>query len=138
MAGRPSGPKTRCSGQWTEARFNSFIKSALRGASRKWEPMQRCLKEARTRRGYYRCAGCDEEVPASIRIGNKKYKNAIADHIDPVIDPRKGHTTWDECIERMFVEIDGFQCLCKACHDEKCQEERDITKARRAKEKANE
>lgn len=135
MAGRPSGPKTRCGGQWTEARFNSFIKSALRGASRKWGPMQQCLKDARTRRGHYKCAGCKQEVPASIRIDNKRYKNAVADHIEPVVDPNVGFQGWDEVVKRMFVEKEGFQCLCKACHDKKCQEERDVEKARRAKEK---
>ena len=132
---RPSGEKTRCGGVWTEARFNSFIKSALRGASRKWGPMQQCLKDARTRFGYYRCAGCLQEVPASIKIGNKRHKNAVADHIDPVVDPVVGFVSWDEVIKRMFVEKDGFQCLCKACHDAKCQEETNIRKEQRRKDK---
>lgn len=136
MAGRPSGPKTRCGGVWTEARFNSFIKSALRGASRKWGPMQQCLKDARESRGMYRCAGCNTLGPPTIRIGNKRYKNAVADHIHPVIDPHVGFQGWDECVKRMFVEQEGFQCLCKECHDVKCAEEKTIEKARRASQKA--
>lgn len=134
---RPSGPKTRCNGQWTEARFNSFITSALRGASNRWAPKIQCLKDARTRRGYYRCAGCGEEVTATVVKDGKRHKNAVADHIEPVVDPHVGFVSWDEKIKRMFVEREGFQCLCKACHDAKCQEERDITKARRAGEKSN-
>ena len=135
---RPSGEKVKCGGQWTQARFNSFIKSALRGASRKWGPMQQCLKDARTRRGYYKCAGCEQEVPATIKVGGKRFKNAVADHIDPVVDPNVGFQGWDECVRRMFVEQDGFQCLCKECHDNKCQSEREIEKARRAKDKSDE
>jgi len=45
------------------------------------------------------------------------------DHIDPVV-PVTGFTTWDEVIERMFVEKDGLQVLCKACHKAKCDEEK--------------
>ncbi len=136
MAGRPSGPKTRCGGRWTEARFNSFIKSALRGASRKWAPIQDCQKEARVERGYYLCAGCKEKVPATIKEGRKRVKNIHVDHIVPIIDPNVGFTNWDDCIERMFCEKDNLQVLCKECHDVKCAEEREIEKQRRARLKA--
>lgn len=54
-----------------------------------------------------------------------RVKNVKVDHIDPVIDPTEGFTTWDEVIRRMFVEKDGLQVLCKKCHDEKTQDERD-------------
>lgn len=132
MAGRPSGEKTRCSGQWTEARFNSFIKSALRGASRKWKPLQDALKNAREERGFYRCASCKELVPATIKEGRKRVKNVHADHIVPIVDPRVGFTNWDDCVERMMCESDNFQALCKECHDKKCSEEKAMEKERRA------
>ncbi|MGJ8839566.1 HNH endonuclease, partial [Salmonella enterica subsp. enterica serovar Kentucky] len=125
-------------GQWTEARFNSFIKSALRGATRKWAPIQEALKDARVERGYYKCNACKAKIPATIKEGRKRTKNAIVDHIEPIIDPTVGFTTWDECIERMFCEKQNLQVLCKKCHDVKCAEERALEKARRAKEKANE
>ena len=104
----------------------------------KWGPIQRCKKLARTRRGYYKCAACEQEVPATLppkEGGKRRIKNAIIDHIEPVIDPYKGFQGWDEVVKRMFVEIDGFQCLCHACHQEKCAEERRIATERRQNEK---
>jgi 5-methylcytosine-specific restriction endonuclease McrA len=50
-----------------------------------------------------------------------------ADHIYPII-PIEGFDSWDKCIERAFVEKDGFQALCKECHHKKTQYE---NKARR-------
>lgn len=133
---RPSGPKTRCSGQWTEAKFTSFIKNNLRRATIKWAPIQETLKEARTRRGFYMCASCNQEVTASIKNDNgKRIKNAIVDHIQPIIDPAVGFTTWDDCINRMFCEKDNLQVVCHECHQEKSNEEKAIAKARRDKEK---
>jgi len=144
VGGRPAGEKTRCSGAWTQARYNSFIKSTLRRACVRWGPIQDCLKLARVRRGWYLCACCGEEVPATVKAviktgknagKEKRVKNAIADHIRPIIDPATGFTTWDECIENMFCELDNLQCVCHACHQVKCQEEKDITSARKLKEK---
>lgn len=133
---RPSGPKTRCSGQWTEAKFTSFIKNNLRRATIKWAPIQETLKEARTRRGFYMCASCKQEVTASIKNDNgKRIKNAIVDHIQPIIDPAVGFTTWDDCINRMFCEKNNLQVVCHECHQEKSNEEKAIAKARRDNEK---
>jgi len=137
---RPSGEKNRCSGQWTEAKFHSFIKSMLRQGTRKWAPIQQCLKEARVRRGWYLCAYCNQEVPATILTTlkngkTKRVKNAIADHLIPVVPPEVGFTTWDDLIEGMYCEIDNIKCCCHACHQVKCAEEAAIAKERRAKEK---
>jgi len=63
---------------------------------------------------HYECAECHNQFPA---------KEVAVDHIDPVV-PVTGFTTWDEVIERMFVEKDGLQVLCKACHKAKCDEEK--------------
>jgi hypothetical protein len=128
---RPSGEKTRCGGRWTEAKFNSFIKNQLRQASRKWAPIQDCLREARTRRGFYICAECGEEVPATVREGAKRRKNIYVDHEPPVVDPEEGFTTWDECVERMFAELPSFQALCYDCHSTKTKEETGIRTAAR-------
>jgi len=135
--GRPAGEKSRCSGAWTEAKFNSFIKNQLRGASRKWAPIGQVMREANRGRGLYLCAECGFIVPVSIKHGRKRTKNVLVDHEPPIVDPNVGFTTWDDCINRMFCEKDGLQVLCKDCHDKKSKIERDIATARRRKEKLN-
>jgi hypothetical protein len=109
--------KTRNSGQWTESRYFSFIKSALRGASTKWGPMHQCLKRARVGYGEYRCDQCGTIGPPS-----------LPPHIHPVIDPVKGFESWDVLIARLFVEEDGYQALCHKCHSEKSAEENALRK----------
>lgn len=125
--GRPAGPKTRNGGQWTEARFMSFIKSGLRATSRKWNPISVCQSNARVERGIYECASCKEHFPPTYKEGRKKVKNLFVDHIEPVVNPETGFTTWDEYIERLFCEVDNLQVLCGKCHDEKSMQERATT-----------
>jgi 5-methylcytosine-specific restriction endonuclease McrA len=129
---RTGGPKTRCGGLWTEAKYKSFIKGNLRSATRKWAPISKCLTNARTRRGFYLCNGCKQEVPNTIKDENgKRVKNALVDHINPIIDPAVGWVSWDETIERMFTEIENLQVLCHACHQEKSNAEKAVAKQRR-------
>jgi 5-methylcytosine-specific restriction endonuclease McrA len=117
--------KTRNGGEWTEARFRSFITSALRAASRRWPPKYKALKEAfvgkkvNSKTGkmamHYKCAECKKHfVAVDVQV----------DHIDPVVDPKKGFISWDVFIDRMFVEIEKLQVLCKPCHKIKTDEEK--------------
>lgn len=124
-----SKDKPYASGKWTKARFNSFIKSLLRSGTRRWGPIQDCKRQANVRRGFYLCASCKSEVPATIKIGEKRVNNAVVDHIDPIIDPNTGFTNWDDVIKRMFVEEDKLQVLCHKCHQLKTQQEREQRKA---------
>lgn len=106
----------------------------------KWGPKNAVKSEARTRRGFYLCNGCKQEVPATLppKPGNKRrINNAVVDHIEPIINPYVGFTTWDNVIERMFCEKEGLQLLCHACHSEKTKAETEIAKQRRANEKAS-
>ena len=118
----------RNGGSWTEARFHSFVKSALRAASSRWPPKYTALNEAfvdkrvndKTGRigKHYKCAKCLGIFPtAEVQV----------DHIDPVV-PLSGFNTWDELINRIFCEKEGFQVLCTECHKNKTHEERIIRK----------
>lgn len=119
-------------GKWTEARFNSFIKSLLRSGSRKWEPRYTVLNKAYVGQKinpssgrlckHYECQCCKKHFPS---------KMVQVDHIEPVIDPITGFTTWDEVISRMFCEEDNFQVLCIPCHTEKSNKEKALAKERR-------
>ena len=134
---RPSGPKVRCNGQWTEAKYTNFIKNQLRSGTRKWAPIHQCLKDARVGRGLYHCAGCDETVSGTMidPDKNKRVKNIFVDHTNPIVDPAVGFVDWNTFIENTFCELDNLQALCKKCHDEKTKEEREVATLRRRKEK---
>ena len=128
--------KPHNNGQWTTARLHSFVKGALRGACSKWGPISRCKQLARTRRGFYRCAECKQEISATLpdtyKSGKKKgqayrRKNAIVDNIKPIV-PASGFDSWDSVVERMFCELSNLQVLCHACHQVKCAEEREERK----------
>ena len=118
-------------GQWTAARFHSFIKGALRSASQHWGPKNEAKKAARIGRGVYMCAAYNRkahETTASLppKPGNKRrIDNAVVDHIEPVIDPEKGFVSWDETIKRLFCEESGFQVLCNDCHKNKTKDEQE-------------
>jgi len=125
-------------GTWSEARKKSFITSALRSALMRWGPKSLCLKNARVERGVYRCEICQELGAATLPAleGNKKRrKNAVVDHINPIVDPSVGFVDWNTWIARAFVEVDGLQVACWQCHTDKTNEERAIAKERRQKEK---
>lgn len=102
--------------EWTQARFNSFVKSALRSASRRWPPKYECLNEAcvgvkknkSTGRmaKHFKCAHCKKHFPA---------KGVEVNHIIPVV-PVTGFDSWDGIIARMFCPKEQLEVLCKPCH----------------------
>ncbi len=115
-------------GDWTIARFNSFVKSALRSASQRWPPKYQCLNAAKRgkkinwRTGklaeHYQCNSCSKEFPL---------KEVQVDHKNPIV-PVTGFVSWDEVINNMFCEQDNLQVLCKECHNTKSQVEKTLRK----------
>jgi 5-methylcytosine-specific restriction endonuclease McrA len=117
--------KKRNGGEWTDARFRSFVTSALRAASRRWPPKYKALKEAFVGRKtnkktgklamHYKCAKCKKHfVAADVQV----------DHVLPVVDPKVGFVSWDDFINRIFCEIENLQVMCKPCHKVKTEEEK--------------
>lgn len=128
--------KTRNGGEWTEARFTSFVKSALRGA--RWPPRYKSIQQAKVGYGLYKCASCGIVGPPTLppEEGKKSRRNnATADHIEPVVDPHVGFVDWNTFIERLYVEVNGFQCLCYECNKAKMAEEIAIRKLTRNSQK---
>ncbi len=116
---------------WTDAKFKGWIVSLLRRGTMRWPPRNEVLNKAKTKKKtniktgrmaqHYRCAGCQGEFPAKL---------VCADHVEPVVHPVHGFTTWDEYISRMFCSAENLQVLCKDCHDVKSKEERLQRKAK--------
>lgn len=104
----------------------SFIIRILRNASYKWPPRSEALKQARVERGFYRCNMCKDTF---------ERKNVQLDHIIPVINPKDGFIDWNNYIERMFPEVDGWQVVCTACHDAKTEIENKLRGKSRKKKK---
>lgn len=110
---------------WTNARFKSFIISALRGAFRRYPPKQQCIAKAftkskiNTKTGrmakHHMCKKCKKEFPT---------KEVVADHIKPIVDPKVGFVDFNTWIERAYVPLTAFQCLCKECHNLKTAREK--------------
>lgn len=124
-------PKTRASNTMTEAQYISFVKSALRSASRRWRPIYETLRKARVERGKYLCNGCGGIVPPTL---NKK-RNLAIDHREPIISPETGFIDWNTFISALFCEEDNLQLLCIGCHKEKSKKEREIYNELRRRDK---
>ena len=104
-------------------KFNkkSFIIQTLRRATYRYPARNEALKSARISRGLYKCALCPKDKP-------HKRDQVFIDHILPVVDPVKGFTGWDDYIERMFPEQDGFQVICEEHHTKKTEKENSLRK----------
>jgi len=105
-----------CNGDWTVARYNSFVKSALRSASQRWPPKYLTLNNACVGQKvnpasgrlakFYTCNCCKDSFPA---------KQVEVNHIIPVV-PVTGFDNWDAVIDRMFCEAEHLEVVCKPCH----------------------
>lgn len=116
--------------QWTLARFRSFVMGNLRRA--RWPVKYKSINKAFVGNGknpktgrqckLHKCSVCWAVLPKS---------EMVADHIDPVIplDGFEGEDmflgyNWNEVIKRLYCEEDNFQAICKVCHKQKTQNER--------------
>jgi 5-methylcytosine-specific restriction endonuclease McrA len=103
----------------SRSKLQSWLVQRLRRISYAWPDRQKAYQNARVERGRYKCAICDNIFgPKEVQL----------DHIVPVIDPHQGFTDWDDYIKRMFVDVSGFQVLCKGCHAIKTHQENIIRK----------
>ncbi len=98
-----------------------WLIQGLRRISYRWPGRYRVKLAARVSRNKYKCAKC----PAS-----KTYapREIVLDHIDPVVDPKVGFVDWNTYIARLFVGEDGWQVLCKKCHNKKTKKENERRK----------
>lgn len=109
--------KTRCGETWTESRYWSFIRSALRRAWTRYPVRYQVLQDAR--RPY---SGSDKrtkwEYQCNICKKWFKTKDVEVDHIEPAGTLLKYSDLGGFC-KRLFCEQDNLQVLCKPCHRSK-------------------
>ena len=106
---------TRNSGEWTEARFWTFIRSGLRRLSMRWQPKIEAKNAARRpnqgsnkrAKWQYQCASCKLWFYG---------KETQVDHIKPVGTLQRAEDL-PLFVERLFCEANGLQVLCTGCHD---------------------
>ena len=111
---------------WTESKFWSFIRSALRSAANKYPVKWEVLKESKRPYGgadkrtkwEYRCALCKKW---------KKGSDVSVDHIIPA-GSLNNYNDLVPFVQRLFVSKDGLQVLCSVCHGAKTSQEREATK----------
>ena len=118
----------------TESGYKSYIMSGLRQKLRYYPPCLACRVDAKVgiktnvktgrKAQHFKCAECGDNFVA---------KDTQVDHIITVT-PISGFKSWDNIIERMFIEKDGLQLLCKTCHSAKSKAE---NACRRAYKQAN-
>ena len=121
-------------GQWTVARYRSFVVSQLRRG--KWPPKYAAIARARIGPGtnpktghkciLHKCEACGEMFAKG---------DMRADHRVPIVDPSVGFVDWNTWIGRCFVEASSYDVICVDCHSDKTKAERAIATARRKKEK---
>lgn len=109
--------------------LKKFLIPVLRRATYRWQARSEALKDSRKDRNQYECASCKELF---------KNNEVALDHILPVVDPKLGFTNWDDYIDRMFPEKEGFQVLCSSCHDIKTELEDEMRKHFNKERKKNE
>lgn len=94
--------------------LKTYIVASLRKIFR-FSPLRReALARAKNKKGLFKCAITNKALPID---------QVTVDHKDPVVDVKKGFTTWDEFINRLFCDPSNLQVISRAVHKKKTQEE---------------
>ena len=114
--------KPRNLGTMTEAAYWGMVRSVLRRGFRFWKPIQKAKQDAKRvykgdnkrQKWEYQCASCQEWF---------KDRDVQVDHIIPVGSLKSGKDL-EGFLARLTAE-EGYQVLCKPCHNNKTQKERE-------------
>ena len=101
-----------------------WVEQAIRRISYRYPPRYTAKTLARVERGKYRCNICK---------GIFRDKETQMDHVAPVVNPLEGRTDWNDFIERMLPELEGWQCLCIPCHKAKSVSENVVRRTTKKK-----
>lgn len=126
LKGRMRTPPFEAYPEWSQAKFFSFIRSALRAKQIRWAPRNLCKQKAKRiyigdnpRQKYeYQCNHCKEWFPDKmVELNHKVECGSLKD-----FDDLPGF------VERMFCGEDGYEVTCKKCHLEETSRQREENK----------
>jgi hypothetical protein len=123
------------------------IIDALRKVSWRYEARNNVRNASKVAPATFRCNDCgdaiytgkkDLEKAGLEEFDNVRKSKINIDHIEPIV-PIEGFGImdwdWNVYIERMFCSEEGFQTLCKECHDIKTDLENKLRKEYRDEKK---
>lgn len=114
-------------------RAKQLIKNHVRLISMRWPYAAESDARFRVARGEYECANepgkCISGLPdRRLRGPRWIFKR---DHIEPVVDPAVGYPGWVVYFERALPGVEGYQLLCRRCHEAKTKRENEERYARK-------
>jgi hypothetical protein len=132
-----------------EKKFRGKIINALRRLSFTYPPRNKVKNGQKVGPATFECEHCNiwiydgkKDIDKQLEILDCKPPNGLIkdktnlDHKDSVIPLEsfsRGSWDWDEFINRLFCEEEGFQLLCSSCHDIKTKLEDGMRKEYRQK-----
>jgi hypothetical protein len=113
--------------------------SALRQASRYHAPGEERKKRQKRDKALIECEGClklcyEGKSKKTLEKYKTKYPNRTVvmegcqkDHRNPFIPIEKGWVwSWDQVIDNLFCDIDGYNIYCETCHSTKTKNEQEL------------
>lgn len=119
-------------------RIRRSLISHARRLSLSWEPRTIAKNKCKVDAALHKCTKCgvlayegksDKNYEAYVQKYNSEtvlYEGIKMDHIQPIVDPFEGSSTWDSFFENLFCAEDNYRGLCVLCHDLKTKAENSI------------
>lgn len=104
------------------------IRGAIRRTFARAPIKQEVLKEGRREVPWFKKDGTQAAKPrieVHCQVCNNwvPLKEIDIDHIEPVLNPELGFTSWDDFVKRLYCSKDNLQRCCSSCHSQKTQAE---------------
>lgn len=103
--------------------LKTWLVPRLRRLSYQWPNRNEAKRLARVSRGIYKCNICKELF---------KPDEIVMDHVNPVVSIEYGFQDLGIYVESLFCKVEGFQAICRPCHEIKTK----IENEQRIKNKA--
>jgi len=109
----------------------AFVIATLRKASYRWPSRNEAIRRAKVKVevGTFKNGKPKTKLMPFCEKCGLITEDTAKDHVEPVVEPKKGFIGWDSYVERMFPDTAaGYQILCHPCHKEKSMQELQIRK----------